>query len=290
MTTISFKNRVTNNPDDVKRWQQVIGFTGTDVDGDFGPHTDTVTRAWQKQHKLVPDGVVGGATWGAAGVQTDAPIEISPQAKSNDQWAYQVAKNAAPDMPEKRRQYVLTVARGEGHYGKGWKAGEGAGSNNWGAVQGTGSAGAFLHGDNGWMIPDANGQPTSKHWNGSGPKVWGPYNTKFKAYNTPEEGFLDMAHIILNGGKRGEQGAVEITKAIDKSNLHDAVYAQHSNGYFELAPEKYLSAVKTNYQALSQSTGWDMLLIKQGMTLISIVLGLTTSVIVGLFAWGKMKR
>jgi hypothetical protein len=208
----------------------------------------------------------------------------TPANASRDAQAYAIAKAAAPQlgMNEKQVQYVVSVARGEGHYGDGWahpsaatiaksqKFGltgfEGANSNNWGATQGQGDAGSFPHVDSGWMVPDANGQPTSKHWQGSGPKVWGDYVANYKKWSTPEKGFLDMAKVILNGGKRGAVGAAAIKAAIEKGNLHDAVFAQHANGYFELAPDSYLSAVMRNYNSIIAGVGWPKVLDQFGVT------------------------
>lgn len=50
-------------------WQAILGFTGTDLDGDFGPKTEAATIAFQK--KAFPnqpgewDGIVGPKTWKA---------------------------------------------------------------------------------------------------------------------------------------------------------------------------------------------------------------------------------
>lgn len=46
----------------VKLWQVIIG---VEVDGEFGPQTDVATRAFQRNHKLEVDGIVGPNTWKA---------------------------------------------------------------------------------------------------------------------------------------------------------------------------------------------------------------------------------
>lgn len=226
--------------DDVKKWQAIIGVT---ADGNFGQATEAKTKEWQSSHKLVPDGVVGPNTWSVAlGKKVGSIVAPTPQA-STDNWAYEVAKKAVPSLTGKEIQYALSVARGEGFYGKGWK-GEGVGSKNWGAVQGTGSAGSFSNVDH--------------HADGSS------YIGKFKRYNTDEEGFADMARILYGGGKRGATGAKEIRDAINAGSLRAAVFAQHRNGYFELAPEKYLTAVKRNYDTLVINNRWPKLMSEAG--------------------------
>jgi hypothetical protein len=116
------------------------------------------------------------------------------------------------------------------------------------------------------MVPDAEGNPTSKHWTGSGPKVWGDYVANYKKWSTPEKGFLDVARILFNGGKRGAVGATEIKAAIERGNLADAVKAQHANGYFELDPAAYLTAVVRNYNSLIAGIGWPKVLDQYGVT------------------------
>ena len=208
---------------DVQAWQKILGIA---TDGVFGTATANATRVWQQKHALAADGVVGPASWAKA-TGGAAPAPVPNAAATLDSWAYNVAKTADPAMPEPERQYVLAVARGEGLYGKGWGTGPGAGSNNWGAVQGTGDAGSFPHVDH--------------HADGT------PYNGSFKKYSTPQAGFLDMAHILLKPN---------VVAALQTGNLHDAVYAQHSNGYFELAPDKYLAAVLQNYEQLTANLNW----------------------------------
>lgn len=246
------------------------------TDGAWGPKSKAALVAFQRSRGLVADGVPGPKTLAALGLAT-APAGASsspaaPKGNPDDVNAYAVAKRAAPAMPEAQRQYVLSVARGEGRYGLGWgvpsknettiafqKAHgltglEGVGSNNWGAEQGEGDAGSFPHVDYGWRNPD--GTP----WNGKGPKVWLPYIGRYKRHSTPEKGFLSVAKTVLNGGKRGPAGAAAIQAAIAKGDLEAAVNAQHANGYFELDPSQYLAAVARNYAALTSATGWTGLL------------------------------
>lgn len=190
--------------------------------------------------------------------------------ESTDKWAYQIAVNAGTGLIPALIQYALTVARGEGYYGLGWGSGAGAGSNNWGAVQGTGDAGYFEHIDH--------------HADGS------EYTTKFKKYSTPEKGFADMARILFGGGIRGSAGAKEITKAIKSGKLKDAVYAQRANGYYELAADKYLAAVKKNYDTLTANLKWPKLLYSNiwftiGQSLIGLGLGIS-----GIYVYRNIKH
>lgn len=53
----------------VRVWQVILGFSGDDVDGDFGAKTDSATKAFQKKHKLTVDGIVGAKTW-KAGIES----------------------------------------------------------------------------------------------------------------------------------------------------------------------------------------------------------------------------
>ena len=56
--------------DDVAAWQQFLldhGFAPGPVDGFFGGRTRLATIDFQKQHHLVPDGIVGGRTRAVAG-------------------------------------------------------------------------------------------------------------------------------------------------------------------------------------------------------------------------------
>lgn len=50
----------------VTKWQLTAGISP--ADGIFGPGTKKATQAWQSGHGLSADGIVGPATWGAAGV------------------------------------------------------------------------------------------------------------------------------------------------------------------------------------------------------------------------------
>jgi peptidoglycan hydrolase-like protein with peptidoglycan-binding domain len=240
------------------------------TDGSWGPKSKAALTAFQQSKGLTADGIPGPITLSALGIPGAASGGTTsgtstPAASSADAKAFEVAKRAGQQtgMSDREIQYVLTVARGEGHYGTGWGSPsaktvedgkaygltgtEGVGSNNWGAVQGAGSAGSFAHVD--------------YHADGK------PYKGTFKRYSTPEEGFLDMARIILNGGKRGADGAVVIKDAIKRGNLRDAVYAQHANGYFELNPESYLNAVLTNYAKITAGINWPKVLAENGVAI-----------------------
>lgn len=252
------------------------------VDGAWGPKSKAALAAFQRAHPpLVVDGALGPKSLAAlglapvgapGGLSGAPPVSTTPAGNPSDVRAYQVAKRAAPTMPEPELQYALTVARGEGHYGAGWSAPprdpvalafakskgltgtEGAGSNNWGAEQGAGDAGSFPHVDFGWRNPD--GSP----WDRKGPRVWLPYIGKYKRHSTPEKGFLSVASTIFGGGQRGAVGAKEIKDAVARGDLKAAVYAQHANGYFELAPDEYLKAVERNYADLTSALNWRRLL------------------------------
>jgi hypothetical protein len=276
--------RLGSSGDAVKQWQGIIKVK---ADGSFGPNTVAATKQWQTDHKLVPDGVVGPASWSMALGTKVAIVQKTAQAPT-DIKAYEISKRADPNLPENQRQYVLSVARGEGFYGLGWAnptaatiakskefgltGYEGKDSNNWGADQGSGSAGSFPHVD--------------YHADGTA------YVGQYKRQKTPEEGFNAMKKIILGGGKRGAVGAAAIKTAIEKGSLRDAVFAQHDNGYFELAPEKYLHAMLNNYQILTANTEWKRLLSEKGGSLIkwgvaSAVAGVTF--LAGAFAFLKLR-
>lgn len=180
------------------------------------------------------------------------------------QEAYEVVKQL-PGLTEPDRQYLVTVARGEGFFGRGWATPskatievskrfgltgfEGTGSRNWGAEQGSGDAGSFPHIDYGWRTPDG------KPWKGTGPKVWGPYVGQYAKYTTDLTSAARFARILLKSNVR---------EALQRGSLRDAVMAQHSNGYFELNPEKYLSAVLGNYGRNTSEIGWTPLLSELG--------------------------
>jgi hypothetical protein len=286
------------------------------ADGKWGPKSVEALKSFQRSHPpLVVDGALGPKSLAALGLAavgapstppppasapsssaSALPPSSTPAGNPRDVTAYAVAKRAAPGMSEPQRQYSLAVFRGEGGYGAGWAnppkdpvalafakskgltGTEGAGSNNWGAEMGQGDAGSFKHVDFGWRNPDGTA------WNGKGPKVWLPYIGTYRKHSTPEKGFLSASSVLLGGGKRGAAGAKEINDAIARGDLKAAVYAQHANGYFELAPDQYLSAVMRNYSDLTSATGWKALLGAAGAA--ASALGTVLAVVVPAAALG----
>lgn len=68
----------------VKKWQGVLGLTGKDQDGDFGPNTERLTKAWQKKNGLKDDGIVGPATWTKAlGQQIKDAVKAVPSTQKS---------------------------------------------------------------------------------------------------------------------------------------------------------------------------------------------------------------
>lgn len=168
---------------------------------------------------------------------------------TTDAQALAIALRALPLESRAALHLALSVSRFESHWGDGWsvppKPGtlladqtaalgltgtEGAGSNNWGAVH-TASEPSFPHLDH--------------HADGS------PYEAKFTVNPTPEAGFKQVAFEVLKPNVRA---------AADAGNGTEAVFAMHSNGYFEASPELYASNVARNYENFLKATGEPRLL------------------------------
>ena len=158
--------------------------------------------------------------------------------------------NQLPGLTAAERQYLMTVARGEGYYGHGWANAstvtlsnsasmgltgyEGVGSNNWGAIQERKptAENSFPHVDH-----DARGRP---------------YIGRYKRYLTPLEGAADLAHVLLKPNLRAAINAGR--------DLGELAAIQRANGYYELAVEKYIAGVTRNYHKLTALLGWPALL------------------------------
>lgn len=130
------------------------------------------------------------------------------------------------------KQYVLTVARHETFYGKGWK-GEGVGSFNMGAVQ-TSSKDpntTFLHIDH-----HADGKEYTAH---------------FKKYPSADAGLDDLIRILLRDN---------VKAALSVGNGDEAVTSQRANHYFEAPLSLYQKALRRNYESFLKNTNEPRLL------------------------------
>lgn len=90
---------------------------GVPVDGVFGPNTDKAVRAYQKNHGLTPDGIVGGHTWESMGFPT------SPRLITEIIIHCSATKEGVPYSSEKinaahkaRRFSTYTDAKGQTRY------------------------------------------------------------------------------------------------------------------------------------------------------------------------------
>ena len=71
--------------DEVARLQSLLNNNGYTLveDGDFGLKTEEVVKAFQKQHNLEDDGIVGNKTWAALGVKETTNSTNSKQVDSS---------------------------------------------------------------------------------------------------------------------------------------------------------------------------------------------------------------
>lgn len=79
-------------------WQRIIGAA---VDERFGPGTDGITRAWQRERGLVADGIVGAKSWALAGETwaPSAPVAGDPRSPA----AVAALRDANARWPGRRR-------------------------------------------------------------------------------------------------------------------------------------------------------------------------------------------
>lgn len=111
--------------DDVKRVQRSIvrdgyrsaandlGLNGAeDVDGIFGPRTETAVRRFQSGQGIVVDGVVGSVTWAALPLKEPAP-GIATGARGATVTALQtvLARFPQPGLPTTPRRSTVTLGR-----------------------------------------------------------------------------------------------------------------------------------------------------------------------------------
>lgn len=81
--------------DNVKTLQKklkTLGFLQGTVDGDFGPKTEEAVKKFQKNNKLVIDGIVGAKTIAALGIKFSSTSKIHGTAKDMDWWKSDIQK------------------------------------------------------------------------------------------------------------------------------------------------------------------------------------------------------
>lgn len=180
--------------------------------------------------------------------------------------ARQILVNAFPGRSQAWYQAVQAIARGEGHYGNGWRNADitidgvtyinrGERSNNWGAIQ-CGHA-TTPGGDCGpGCFPNLD-----KHANGK------PYQGCFKKYPTPEAGAADFVYVLTDNGP--ERNRASVAAALDDEDASgyldaDAIAeAMHATGYMERAADAYAKNIAGNAVAIAQTLGEPQLVFRR---------------------------
>jgi peptidoglycan hydrolase-like protein with peptidoglycan-binding domain len=151
---------------------------------------------------------------------------------------------------------VRLVAKRETQYGAGWDAKNkppreafGAGSNNMGAVTTTSTLPGtfFVHGDS--RFDPKTGKVVE-------------YSAKFSRHATPQEGFAELARVLLfvpDGSRRRDN----VAQALERRSLLELAAAMRANRYFlgvkpmQEAIEEYAEGLATRYEQIKSSTGED---------------------------------
>lgn len=152
------------------------------------------------------------------------------------------------------RLAVRIVAKHETQNGAGWDAGHlpfprpefGAGSNNMGAVTTTSTAPGsfFIHGDS--RFDPETGKVVQ-------------YQTKFSRWPTPQDGFRELARVLLF--TRDGQRRANVARALELGSLLELATAMRMNRYFlgtkplKESIEIYRQALERRYKEISAVTG-----------------------------------
>ncbi len=64
--------KLNSKGEEVKKLQEKLGLK---ADGVFGLKTEKAVKDWQRDHGLIPDGIVGTATWDSIFMQTEPEID-----------------------------------------------------------------------------------------------------------------------------------------------------------------------------------------------------------------------
>lgn len=104
--------RLSNMADSVKKIQDVLGFTGGQLDGKFGKDTLNAVLQFQIKNKLDPDGCVGPQTLKALGIEIE-PV-VSPKRK--------VARFSGKMSDEIKERNMKYFGNPDGFSGNGWQS------------------------------------------------------------------------------------------------------------------------------------------------------------------------
>jgi len=108
--------KVGSKGEDVKKLQTKLG---TNPDGSFGPVTEKLVKAWQKENGLTQDGIVGDTTWGKMGLNEN--LNKPTTTPANSKFKLEALKGHIPDsviaqIPDAAIKFNITTSLRLAHF------------------------------------------------------------------------------------------------------------------------------------------------------------------------------